>query len=499
VDAAPHFGDYLCYVRSMLHDRLIWLLGGLIALSALVWLLVGESRSRIKYTWFLICGAILLALVPHPQSWMREVAVALAELAALHLLTVLFFRFILRRLELPVIISDFAVIAVYAVVLLSLLAHLGVNLAGLIATSAVAAAVIGLALQDFLSNLIGGVSIQTDGLIRPGVWIKSDQGSGRVLQVRLRCTTLQTLEGDTLLIPNHSLTRSAVTIFGASSRKLVRFRLGAQHPPATVIRIVEEALTASPIEGVAIDPPPTCVVLEHQPQHIEYGVYVWITISARDERPASEALNRIYFALGRANAPVGAISTALELHRPAAAPTDDTGLDAELDALKRMPIWGSLTEDELNVLARRLKRLWFAPGESVVKEGEAGSSMFVILRGTADVRLTKVPIDPQPVATLGAGDFFGEMSLLTGDKRSASVIATDILECGKLEKEDVSELLIRRPDLAAEISAILEQRKSALELVREKMPTSGGDTQTDLFRRIQEFFGLGKSRPNIPG
>jgi small-conductance mechanosensitive channel/CRP-like cAMP-binding protein len=482
----------------MLHDRLLWLLGGLIALCGLVWLLVRESRSRIKYTWFLIFGALLLALIPHPQSWMREVAIALAELAALHLLTLLLFRFALRRLELPVIVSDFAVIAVYTVVLLSLLAHLGVNLAGLIATSAVAAAVIGLALQDFLSNLIGGVSIQTDGLIRPGVWIRSEHGSGQVVQVRLRCTTLLTVEGDTLLIPNHSLTKSSVTIFGAHTRKLVRFRLGAQHQPAAIIRIVEEALTGSRMEGIAADPRPFCFVIEHQTQHIEYGVYVWMTPSG-DERHTSQALNRIYFALARANAPVAAVPTTFELHRPGAPPSDGPELDAGLQALKRMPIWSSLTEDELRVLARRLKRLWFAPGESIVREGEAGSSMFVILRGTADVRLTGALNESQQIATLGPGEFFGERSLLTGEKRSASVIATDILECGKLEKEDVGGLLMQRPDLAVEISSILKERESALALLREKMPTATRETQMDLFRRIQEFFGLGKGRAEIPG
>src|SRR5207248_2052824 len=133
---------------SLMRYQLIWIISGLVALSGVLWGLLTESRTRIKYTWFLLCISFVILVLPQRPPWIYQLATALAQLAALHLITILVFRVALRRLDLPVIISDVAVMAGYAVVLLILLANLGVNVPGLIATSAVIAAILGLALQE---------------------------------------------------------------------------------------------------------------------------------------------------------------------------------------------------------------------------------------------------------------------------------------------------------------------------------------------------------------
>src|SRR4051812_43867684 len=248
----------------MMDNQLIWGACLLAFFLAALWGFVREYRSRLRYTFLLLVACFVLLLLPRflPQSqpWMHEGALALAELVAVHVVSILLFRMLFHRFGLPVIISDIVVIAGYAVVSLTLLAHLGVNVSGLIATSAVLAAVIGLALQELLVNVIGGLAIHADGAIHQGVWIKSEHGIGKVTNVRLRHTIIQTTDNDTVLIPNHSLMKVPVTIIGAKHRVLIRFRIGAEHRPTSVIRAVEKALRSSPIKGVATDPPPECVV-----------------------------------------------------------------------------------------------------------------------------------------------------------------------------------------------------------------------------------------------
>src|SRR4051812_20128249 len=237
----------------MMDSQLIWGACLLAFFLAALWGFVREYRSRLRYTFLLLVACFVLLLLPRflPQSqpWMHEGALALAELVAVHVVSILLFRMLFHRFGLPVIVSDIVVIAGYAVVALTLLARLGVNVSGLIATSAVLAAVIGLALQELLVNVIGGLAIHADGAIRQGVWIKSEHGIGQVKSVRLRHTIIETPDTDTVLIPNHSLVRVPVTILSHRRRTLVRFRIGAEHRPTHIIRVWRRRCGRRPSRG----------------------------------------------------------------------------------------------------------------------------------------------------------------------------------------------------------------------------------------------------------
>ena len=163
-------------------------------------------------------------------------------------------------------------------------------------------------------------------------------------------------------------------------------------------------------------------------------------------------------------------------------------------ALRQVPMWRTLTHEELQTLGDRLKRLHYAPGETIVHQGDSGASMFVILGGSVSVNFAGKSGHVEELATLEPGSFFGEMSLLTGSKRTASVIAVDEVECGELEKHDVADILTRRPELAQQISDLLEKRQTALASVREKLqnkPETAG--KSDLLVLIQQFFDISRA------
>jgi len=471
--------------------QLIWGAIALAMLAGLLWGLARQYRSRLRYSIVLLAACFVLLALPQRQPWMHDAALALAQLIALHVFSILFFRILFHRFGLPVIVSDIVVIVGYAVIVLSLLARLGVNVSGLIATSAVLAAVIGLALQELLVNVIGGLALHADGAIRKGVWIKSEHGIGKVLHVRLRHTVIQTPDNDTVLIPNHSLMKVAVTIISDRKRCLVRFRVGAGHRPTAVIRIVEKALRGSAIKGIAADPKPECVVFEAHPQHIDYGIYAWVTTPGFSDAPLSRVLSRAYFAMERAGIPLASIPTTLHLERQK--PKDDHETMATA-ALRQVPMWRTLTHEELQILRARLKRLSYGPGETIVRQGDSGASMFVILGGSVSVTLAGDSGHVEQLATLEPGSFFGEMCLMTGGKRTASVIALDEVECGELEKHDVADILLRRPELAQQISDVLDKRQIALFSMREKLQSKQEvESKSDLLTLIQEFFGIARS------
>ena len=102
-----------------------------------------------------------------------------------------------------------------AVAMVMLLSRSGVNLLSIITTSAVLTAVIGLALQDTLGNLLSGVAMQLESSIAIGDWIRLDERPiGRVLEIRWRSTMIRTKNDDLVIIPNGLFAKGVITIFG---------------------------------------------------------------------------------------------------------------------------------------------------------------------------------------------------------------------------------------------------------------------------------------------
>jgi len=475
-----------------MHTQLTAMIAILAALSGALWLLAPVYRARLRPNWLLLSASIALGFIPQQPHWVEDLALALAEVVAVRVVAILIFRVVLHRAGWPIILTDVAIVGGYGVVLLSLLVHVGVNVSGLLATSALLAGIVGLALQEVLGNLIGGVAIHADGAIREGVWIRTEHGIGRVTNVRLRHTSIETADNNIVIIPNSSLTKVPVTILSHRQRVKVRLRLSAAHRPTRVVRLVEEALS-SPLAEVVSEPAPQCFVADIQTQHIEYIVHAWVTSPGLEEAPISRVLERLYFALARAGIPVASVPNSIELRAAEVEAGERPGPSA-VEVIRRVPIWSSLTEKEASILAARLKYAVHGPGEPIVQQGDEGSSMFVLQRGSVTVSLRDAQGRSEQVATLETGGFFGEMSLMTGEKRSATVTAVDEVECAELHKDDVADILRARPELAREISAILEQRQVELASVREKLENLPPAVKPqDLLSRIQRYFSIDRS------
>ena len=488
---------------------LFYILPSLCALALLLQRYAGLDVRRVRMVWFCSLLSALLALGGHyglgslgAPSWLGEVARTLAEIAAIQVFVPIFFQVMLRRLRLPRFLGDILVVMGYAAVLLSLLSRLGANVTGLIATSAVATAVIGLSLQDMLGNLAGGLVLELERAIQAGDWIEAEGVKGSVNHVSLRHTSVQSPDGDTILIPNSLLTRTPVTRIAANHRTTVSFILSYRRNPSRVIEAVEHALSASPIDGVATHPKPKCLLLGFQRDHIEYGVQIWLTKPGHEQAASSATLTRIYFALARIGSPMRPIPQVLDVHTEQN--LADTRPEAPdlIAALQQIPLFRTLNDEEISRLAPRLKHLSFAPGEMILRQGDDGESMFLILQGRAGVLLTNSAGLTEQVATLQAGDFFGEMSLLTGEKRSATVTGQSLVECLRLDKADLYDMLSSRAEIAEDMSLVIAERQVELAALRDKLDQESSllriqETRTHLLERICNFFGIESLRGRI--
>ena len=437
-------------------------------------------------------GGVLLLLAPllgpDTARFAREIGRTLVLLGAVHLGAALFFSVMLRRLGLPRLINEIGVLVAYVLLIGLMITHLGFNLGLILTSSAIATAAIGLAMQDVLSNLAGGVVLQFERALRPGQWVEVNGKNSRVVHVRMRHTEVETAEGDRILMPNSMLTRTPLTLIGIPRKRTVEFSMPYGHRPSEVLISVEEALRRSSIPGVAQDPAPKLLVRGYETTSVRYGVEFWSTTPATESTPVSGIYNLVFAALSRAGNAPRAITQQIEISRHgAAAHTKETNYSAMAEALRRSPILYPLETAGAMRLVSNAVLLHFATGEPLVRQGDPGSSMFLISRGVVEVLVSDIGGQRRSVAKLSAGDCFGEMSMLTGEPRSATVVALEEVECWQMDREDFADLLAEGPGLIERISKVVAERHAELEIARAEMDRNATDLlRTNLGRVILE-------------
>lgn len=425
--------------------------------------------------------------------------------AFVNVASVFLFEVLLDTLHLkpPRILRDLLVALTYIVGAIAILSK-NVDITGIIATSAVITAVIGLSFQDTLGNMMGGMALQLERTIGVGDWIKLDAQEGLVKEIRWRHTSIETRNWDTVVIPNSVLMKSQVTVLGRRQgqprqhRQWVHFNVDFRYSPAEVIDIVEAALRAESIPNVASGPAPNCVLMDFKESYGSYAVRYWLTDLAVDDPTNSIVRTRIYFALRRANIPLSIPAHTLfvtEEDRSRREQKSAEEVTHRVEALKGVELFHALTEVERRALATRLRVAPFVRGEAMTRQGAEAHWLYLITRGDADVRVSVDGNLNERIATLHAGDFFGEMGMMTGEPRTATVIALSDVECYRVDKDAFHDILKSRPEIAESISEILARRRVELEMAREDLNEEARRArmrqhQGDLLKRIKNFFAL---------
>jgi small-conductance mechanosensitive channel/CRP-like cAMP-binding protein len=460
-------------------------LAGLLAEATL--LSYGFGRGDSAYRWIRWSWRILLAL------------------AFVNISGAFFFEVFLAALRLrpPRFLRDLLMAFTYVVVTITVLSK-DVDLTGIIATSAVLTAVIGLSFQDTLGNMMAGMALQMEHAVGVGDWIRVDGQEGLVKEVRWRHTAIETRNWDTIVIPNSALMKTPVTVLGRRSgqprqhRQWVYFNVDFRYTPADVVNIVETALRAEPIPSIAADPPPNCVLMDFKESYCSYAVRYWLTDLAVDDPTNSVVRTRIYFALERANIPLS-----IPAHSLFVTEEDESRherktakeIERRSETLKQVELFRTLTDDERQALARRLLVAPFGRGEVLTRQGAAAHWLYILTRGDAEVRVSLDGNLTERVATLHAGDFFGEMGMMTGEPRSATVLALSDVECYRVDKDAFHDILRSRPEIAEDISHMLARRRVELDATREGLNEEARlarmkQHQGDLLRRIRGFFRI---------
>jgi CRP-like cAMP-binding protein len=352
--------------------------------------------------------------------------------------------------------------------------------------------------------VIGGLAIQIDNSLQVGDWVRVDDVSGQVRDIRWRSTLIETRNWETVVVPNSMMMKGRVAILGKRQgvplqwRRQLSFMVDPGVPPARVIATVNDEMREVPIGHVARTPAPTTVLHGFEHGNLMYHLRYFLTDLLEDEMTDSMVRVHLFASLQRAG-----IRVAEEQRTVHAIARDEAHADAvrkreinrRLEMLRGVDVFSVLSEDEMNEIAERLQYAPFARGDVVTKQGNEAHWLYIVAFGEAEVRYEtgNGGGGSQVIGTLRPGQFFGEMALLAGDTRSATVVAKTDVECYRLDRESFRGLLLSRPEIAEAISTVMGARKPDLEKVREMFatqPDPASVEQADVLTRIRRFFGL---------
>ena len=499
---------------ALLYSEVGWLL--LLALGLVGLLLRFRPHERSVYLntlWlFLIgvlgqgLGAAFAALeFPAVAGLLHTIFRIMAAIAVIRLIGFAVFRLVLPLMgrEWPRIIEDLVILVAYVVYGFVQLRGAGVDLSSLVTTSAILTAVIAFAMQDTLGNVLGGLAIQIDNTVQVGDWVRLDGVDGQVRDIRWRSTLIETRNWETVVVPNSMLMKGRVAILGKREgahtrqwRRHLRFMVDPRVPPARVVATVNEEMRDVPIANVARNPHPNTVLTGFEDGNLNYELRYFLTDLMEDEATDSMVRMHLFASLQRAGIRVGERQHTVHAIARDAAHDDAVRkreLSRRLDMLKGVDLFSVLSEDEMGEIAERLQYAPFARGDVITKQGNIPHWLYIVAFGEVEVRYEPPHGAPQVISTLRAGQFFGEMALLTGEARSATVIALTDVECYRLDGKAFQSLLLRRPEIAEGMTKVIGARRPDLEKIRDayaSQPSIAVVEQKDLLSRIRRFFGL---------
>src|SRR5512145_1525466 len=239
----------------------------------------------------------------------HEVFVIGAGVAVIRLWGLLVFRIVLPAVKLnpPRITEDIFVIIAYVAWFMVRLRYAGLDLGSILATSAVITAVIAFAMQDTLGNILGGLALQLDNSIEVGDWIKVDDISGKVVDIRWRSTLVETRNWETVVFPNSQLMKNKFLVLGRRTdqpvqwRRWVWFNVGLDISPTRVVSVVEDSILQTDIANVARNPAPNCILMDMDNKgYARYALRYWLTDLMPDDLTDAMLRWHIMTALQRA-------------------------------------------------------------------------------------------------------------------------------------------------------------------------------------------------------
>lgn len=404
-----------------------------------------------------------------------------------------------KQTTIPHFLREVVALLVFLVALLMVLSagyHAERELKTLLAGSGVIAIIIGFAGQNLFGGIIAGMSLQINRPYKVGDWLQVGEKFAEVMEINWRSTRLRTNDAIYLDIPNNEIVRTTIiNLHYPTEVHAMRIRVGIDYnvPPNRVKDSLIRA--ASTANGVLPNPPVRVYLVDFGDHAITYEIKFFMGNHARINEINDAIRTNVWYELKRQQITIPYPIRTLQLERRKPVAGDEDHQEARA-ILRGEPLFDCLSDAQIENLVKQSHLNHFGRGERVIEEGAEGDSMFILLRGAAEVSVSKNG-STIPVATLRSGDCFGEMSLLTGEKRSATVRADNDCYVMEIGKDVMGEIIRESPDCLKQLSEILAKRKLETEGILKDAAGSSADQAAkqreytaNFLKRLKTFFAL---------
>jgi small-conductance mechanosensitive channel/CRP-like cAMP-binding protein len=367
-----------------------------------------------------------------------------------------------RRAHFSTIGKDLVMLLLFvSVAIIVMVQDVKVDPMPLLASSAVIGVVLGFALQETLGNVFSGLTLQVGKPFAPGDWVRINNFVGRVQGISWRSTAVITTSNERLVIPNSSIAKEIVVNYSNGGAVADEITIGLSYgaPPNYVREVITETLRGVP--GIMPSPAPIIYTWDYADYSIRYRIRYWMTDYAEAERLHDTVNTALWYALRRHSIEIPyPVRTLINGREPGISRGAGEFEQEIISELRQVDFLRDLRDEELQLLLPGVSLLKFGAGETIVRQGDAGDSLYIIRSGEVEVVASENGAPEVRLRNLKHPAFFGEMALMTGEPRNSTIRAHSDAELLELNREGFAELFNSHPETAAIMGEIIALRMS---------------------------------------
>ncbi|MDQ7032509.1 MAG: mechanosensitive ion channel family protein [Desulfonauticus sp.] len=375
------------------------------------------------------------------------------------------------------IFIDLTKIAVFIILFIIFLKKaLNLDPSSILTSSAILTGIIGLSMQDTIGSLISGLLIKLEKPFDLGDWIKVKDLEGRVVEISWRYTKIQTLGLDYILIPNNSISKDTLINYSQPVPKVfksVEIGVDLNVPPVKVKNTIKEVLQNIP--DIAQNLRQRVFLIRYEDFRAIYKIGYYVNNIEQYRVVQDQVLSSIWYQFKKKN-----IEISLPKYVLFRGEKDKKDYSKIEHLISQSKLFKNLTKEEIHILISCSYIKNYLKGDFIVKKGEKDTEMYFILQGSVEIK------DNDKISlTLYAGNFFGEMSLLTNQPRSADVIAKENVQCMVIDREGFKVILSQNKALLANIETIFKERQ---KYFLSKYPSK--QIESNLWLKFKQIFHI---------
>ncbi len=337
-----------------------------------------------------------------------------------------------------------------------------VELGGLATALGLGSFVLGLALQDTLGNLFSGIALVYEKPFTEGDWIKVEDEFGQVTEMNWRAVRIVTREGKMIVFPHLMIGQGMIVNFSQPTKvHIIKLELAFSYedPPNKVKKAILQTCLSTP--DILHNPAPEVKTQEYGESSIKYEVEFGIADFRFHEEITDDFMTRVWYTAKRHHLHIP--FPQLTLHRAEKRKRPEDDLDNQLDTgLERLPSFLDIEAAHINDLKDGSTVLHYGKDEVIFRQGDPTGNLFVILDG--EVTLSSKGQNGQNVIvnTLHAGDFFGEVAILSSRKSSMTAEAATDIRIILIETNEVMDMVSKNPKLAFQLDEVMDLRRNSI-------------------------------------